>query len=526
MKKLKSSKLELQKTFTKTAILFFAFVPLAAIGQQTVVVDSTEPGFRTVIAGPEYKRGAFHQFLWGSHYRKEWTTPVKVPVIDLATFSGGLTPTDQGGGRQTKTLRLVDKNGKQYVLRSIDKDYGKALPEIARGTFIESLAKDQVSTGHPFASITVPPMIEPTGIFHSNPKIVFVPFSPVLDTFNKDFGNTLCMIEERPDDNQEDAPHFGNSSKLRSTESMYEKMRDDNEKRVDQNAFVRARLFDMFLGDWGRHDDQWRWAEFDSSDFTIYRPVPRDRDQAYTKFDGFLIKKLIGNEELEHLQTFAPKIRNVKKYGFPARYIDRQLTNEVSRQTWKEIAKELQQELTDSVIESGIHQMPPEIFAINGNRIISYLKSRRNDLVKYADKYYRFLSKEVEIVGTNKDELFEVKRLSNKETQVNLYDLDKQNKPKEHPFYSRIFFVGETHEIRLFGLKGNDIYHIEGAESNNIRVRIIGGYERDSVVNESTAKGITYYDNPDNSITGTVTQHISSDTTINNYNYTGFKYNK
>src|SRR3982751_753506 len=126
MKKLKSLRQELQETYIKTAIVLVTILPFTARSQKTIIVDSSQPGFRTVIAGPEYKRGAFHQFLWGSHYRKEWTTPVKVPVIDLATFAGGLKPTEQGGGRQTKTLRLVNKNGKQYVLRSIDKDYGKA----------------------------------------------------------------------------------------------------------------------------------------------------------------------------------------------------------------------------------------------------------------------------------------------------------------------------------------------------------------------------------------------------------------
>src|SRR3954469_25181100 len=95
------------------AILFFLSASMSSAAQKTLITDSSQPGFRTVIAGQEYKRGAFHQFLWGSHYRKEWTTPVKVPVIDLNKFAGGLRPTEQGGGRQTKTLSLVDKNGKQ-----------------------------------------------------------------------------------------------------------------------------------------------------------------------------------------------------------------------------------------------------------------------------------------------------------------------------------------------------------------------------------------------------------------------------
>ena len=122
--------------------LALLFLSISASAQKTIVVDSSAPGYRTVIPGPEYKRGSFHNFFWGKHYRQEWTTPVKVPVIDLDHFAGGLTAIEQGGGRQTRTLRLQDKNGKQYVLRSIDKDYGKALPDIVLGTFIERLAKD------------------------------------------------------------------------------------------------------------------------------------------------------------------------------------------------------------------------------------------------------------------------------------------------------------------------------------------------------------------------------------------------
>jgi hypothetical protein len=499
-------------------------IPFSTRAQKTVVVDSSQPGYRTVISGEEYDRSGLHQLLWGKHYRKEWTTPVRVPVIDLSTFEGGLKPIEQGGGRQTKTLRLVDKKGRQYVLRSIDKDYGKALPDIVHGTFIESLAKDQVSTAHPFSSVTVPLMIDAAGVYHTNPHIFFVPYSPVLDSFNTTFANTLCLLEERPDDDESTVASFGNSEKVRSTEKMYEKVFGDNDHRVDQKAFVRARLFDMFLGDWGRHDDQWRWAEFDSSDYTIYRPIPRDRDQAYTRFEGFLLKRILSNEELEHLRTFSGNIRNVKKYNFPARYIDRQLTNEVSRQTWMDIAGELQSALTDDVIEKSIHQLPPELFAISGNSLIADLKSRRGHLKEFAAKYYRFLTQQVEIVGTEKDELFEVVR-SPHETTVSLYDLGKDNKPRKKPFYSRTFFTKETQELRLYGLKGNDVFRVSG-NSNSIRVRIIGGPQKDSMVNESgSASHLKYYDNEGNDISGPVHEHLSSDTSINAYNYEAFKYN-
>ncbi|HTM93941.1 MAG TPA: hypothetical protein VL095_16080, partial [Flavisolibacter sp.] len=324
-------------------------------------------------------------------------------------------------------------------------------------------------------------------------------------------------------EDQSDAPNFGYSEDVKGTEKMYEKIRSENDHRVDQKAFVRARLFDMFMGDWGRHDDQWRWAEFDSADYKIYKPIPRDRDQAYTQFDGFLLKKISGIEELETLQTFEGRIKNVKKYNFPARYIDRQLTNEVPKQTWIDIAKELQQKLTDNIIELSVKQMPDEMFRISGNDIIRKLKSRRDLLDKYAEKYYRFINKEVEVVGTTENEYFEIKKLNDKETQINLFDLNKEGEPKKNPFYSRTFTSDETHEVRLYGLGGNDIYKIDGSD-NGTKIRIIGGPDKDSLVNESRTR-VRYYDTPGNFFSGNVRKHLSNDSSINEYNYKAFKYN-
>jgi hypothetical protein len=494
---------------------------------ETVIVDSSEPGFRTVIPGIEYKRSGFYTFFWGKHYRKEWTTPVRVPVINLDTVAGGLTATQQGGGRQTKTLRLKNAKGKEYVLRSVNKDYRGALPDIAWGTFVEDLAKDQVSSAHPFAAITVPSMIEAAAIYHTNPVIVFVPYTPSLGEYNKTFANLLCLFEERPDDDQSDAPNFGYSQNVVGTEKMFEKIFEENDHRVDQKAFVRARLFDMFLGDWGRHEDQWRWAKFDEGDLKIYRPIPRDRDQTWARFDGLITRTVTGMESLEHLQTFKGKIKNVKKYNFPARYLDRQLANEMPKEVWTTEATDLQNILTDELIETSIHKLPKEIFDISGDQIIRYLKSRREHLVEYAEKYYEFISEEVEIVGSENDELFQVRKINRDEVEVNVYDLNKKNQPKEKPFYSRKFFSDQTDEIRIYGLKGNDIYRIEGEGDNKIHLRIIGGPEQDSLFNLSASSSrLKYYDNPGNIITGKIRKRLSNDSSINTYNYKAYKYNE
>src|SRR4030095_5484655 len=149
----------MRKPYVLGPVLKHSLIPAMLVtclfckGQQNFPSDSTRKAFQTVIAGKEYQRSNFHQTLWGKHYRKEWTTPVTVNQLYLNSEAGGLHPYETGGGRQTKTLKLRDPNGREYVLRSIDKDFGKALPEIYQGTFIDKIMKDQGSVGNPYASL-------------------------------------------------------------------------------------------------------------------------------------------------------------------------------------------------------------------------------------------------------------------------------------------------------------------------------------------------------------------------------------
>jgi hypothetical protein len=258
-------------------LTIFISIGLAQVSysQKTTVVDSSDPHFHTVIAGQEYKSSNWHKWLWGEDYRPEWTTPVKIPVLNMDSAFGGLTPIKEGGGRQTKSLRLKDSAGRQFVLRTVNKTYTGALPELYQGTIIEHLANDQIATNHPYAALAVPQMAEAAKVYHTNPKYYVVPYSERLGEYNEIFANTLCLLEERPDDSQLETESFGHPQDIMSTEDMYEKMTKENDHLMDQNHFVMTRLFDIFLGDWGRHPDNWRWAKFDSGAYKIYRPVPK-----------------------------------------------------------------------------------------------------------------------------------------------------------------------------------------------------------------------------------------------------------
>jgi hypothetical protein len=521
--------------FKKKLIGFLIFftLPLLFLVQQSyaqnIIADSIpNDAHKTVIAGKQYSASGLKKKLWGKHYRKEWTTPVKVSILNLDTIYGGLTPVEKGGGRQTKNLRLKDKEGKEYVLRSVDKNFGSALPDIASGTFLEDIVNDQVSTEHPYGALTIAPMAEAAGIYHTNPQIVFIPHSATLREFDADFGDQLYLFEERPDDDQRNAAYFGNSPEVISTEKMMEAVSAKNNHFVDQAFYIRSRLFDMFLSDWGRHEDQWRWASFDVQEGKMYRPIPRDRDQAYTLFDGLLVGLTKSSIQFG-LESFGKKIDDVKTYNYPARFLDRRFTNKISLETWISIAADMKRKLTDQVIEDAIAKLPPEIYPISGKTIIEKLKSRRNDLEKYARDYYLFLTEEVDVTGTLENEWFEISHTGNGITTIEMYSIDKDNK-KGAALYSRSFSRKETEEIRVYGLGGNDQYHVNGDENSGIKIRIIGGPGKDNYYTEEGKRGmpVFIYDNHDNDFTALkkAKLKLSEDSAVNRYNYNEFKYDK
>lgn len=484
---------------------------------------------KTVIAGKQYGTSSFHQWLWGKHYRKEWIAPVKVPTISLDSIDGGLVAYEAGGGVQTQTLKLRNPQGKEYVLRSIDKSFGKALPEIYHKTFIEKIVNDQVSIAHPYSALTVPAMAQAAQIYHCNPVIVFVPEQKGLGEFNKEFANNLYLLEQRPDGDWKEADNFGNSAEIVSTDKMFEKVFEEGDHRIDQVAFIRARLFDMFVGDWGRHEDQWRWAIFEKDGEKVYKPIPRDRDQVYTKFDGVLLKLFLGTGGTDHLQTFDRTIYDIGRYNHSARNLDRQAANETTREQWVAVAKELQQLLTDEVIIMAVKQLPPEVYPISGYEITAKLKSRRDHLIDFANDYYAKLAKEVEIVGTKKKELFEINRINETETIVNVYDLNRQGDQKRNPFYSRTFLNSETKEIRVYGLGDNDKYVMTGQTNKGIPVRIIGGPSKD-IYTDSLVPGMKHrikiYDDHNNDFrTSSGTRlRLSENDSVHLYKYNGFRY--
>ncbi len=481
-----------------------------------------------------YTKGKFHRFLMGDNYRNIWTAMVEIPVFDIGSEKGGLSIIKRGGGMQTRTIRLEDKKGKQYVLRSVNKYAEKVLPEIFRNTIAVDAVQDGISASHPFSAITVPLLADAAGVMHTNPKIVWVPDDPRLGIYREEMAHGVFLFEERPAGNRDDVASFERSEKIVNTAKVIEKTEDSHDHQVDQKPVVRARLFDLLINDWDRHDDQWRWATSQKDKKTIYRPIPRDRDQVFFLSEGVVMWLTRRNWIMPKFQGFDYTIKDVKGMGFNGCYFDRSFMTEPDLDDWMSLANDIQNDVTDTVIQKAIQTLPKNIYDSSGMKIENKLMSRRNLLHNYAEEYFLFLSKTVDVVGTKERELFDVKRQENGNTQVTVYALSNEKDKIKEQLYNREFKYGETKEIRLYGLTGKDSFKVNGTGEKGIKVRIIGGGGNDSIVDESKVRGLEkktiVYDRKDKDneiIKSSETRlQLSNDKSVNIYNRKQFKFNK
>jgi len=487
-----------------------------------------EPHLNRPVNADYNRAGHLKRVMLGEHYRKEWACTVDFEILNLDTEAGGLTAEKMGGGVQTKSLRLKGVDGKEYVLRSVDKDPSKALPPEFKGTFATALLQDQISSSNPFGAIVVAQLAESAGIFHTKPRLVFVPASTRLGEFQKEFANTICLLEERPSGDKAN-PDFGYSGNIVNSEKLFQKLSSNPDHRVDQNAFLKARLFDMWIGDWDRHEDQWLWAAFTYDGLTYYKPIPRDRDQAFAKLDGVIPSIATKKWAVRQSQHFDNKIRDLNGLNMSGYYLDKRFINQLTLNEWLETAANLQASLTDEAIESAVKAMPDEIFAISGPTIISKLKRRRDDLKENATRYYKFLSEEVYITGSEQKEIFEIRRLNNDSTMVTVYKPKKNG--NQEVIFERVFLKEETRELRLYGFGGNDEFRLDGDVKKGMLVRIIGGKGRDNVVDSSSVDGWSkktkIYDNESDIVYGKPKesrQYISDDTLKNDFQRKAFRY--
>lgn len=477
----------------------------------------------------------FHKFLFGQHYRKYYSTPIEAKVATVDTLMGGLKPIREGGGHQSVSLRMSDPKGREYVMRGMKKSATVFLQSVAfkdqyivndfEDTYAESFLFDFYTTSHPYASYVTGSMSDKIGIFHTNPILYYIPKQNGLGEFNAGFGDQLYMIEERPADNHLDGKNFGNPSNIISTDDMMANLHKDEKYSVDEKEYIKARLFDILIGDWDRHSDQWRWAEFKKGDKVIYKPIPRDRDQAFVKYDGALLSILMNIPALRHMRTFKDKIGNVKWLSREPYPMDLALLRTAEEKDWIEQAKFIQDNLSDSDIENAFKNMPKEVQDGTVDEIIRKLKNRKRELQKYAGRYSDVLSRTVMIAGTDKKDKFVLNHNARKSIEIQVFRIKKEG---DDLVYTKTLHDAKTKNVWIYGLDDNDVFEVKGDQKSRIKVRLIGGQNNDTYTIENGRKVIVYdFKSKENTYhldSKTQTQ-LTDDYDVNLYNYQKPKYN-
>ncbi len=426
------------------------------------------------VPGAAYRAGRVQRMVLGSGYRTLWATPASVEVLDVAHYAGGLTPTRTGGDFATRSLRFRGADGLEYVFRPVDKDVTQGLHPHLKNTMVDRVVQDQVSVALPGAVLVASALQTAAGVQHTPPKLVVLPDDAALGAFRAEFAGRLGTIEERPGDT------YKGAVAVEATEEMLAALATGGTHRVDSEAYLNARLLDLVMGDWDRHDGQWRWARFDRGGAQVWTPIARDRDNAFSRHGGLVAT--FGRSMMPKLVTFDSTMSGLRGLTDNAQHLDRQLLSGLSKETWDATVRTLQARLTDQAIDEAVRRLPGEHYSQAGATLAHTLRARRDQLPTVADAFYRQLAEVVDVHATDASERVTVERMADGAVLVKVAP-----RAGGEPTFSRRFAHGETREIRIHLAGGDDAAIVTGAAPITPLVRVIGGAGDDTLRDESPA---------------------------------------
>ena len=341
-----------------------------------------------VAASTLYKGNVLKNIMQGENYREAWATPVQVPIAFLDTLKGGMKIIKEGGGQQTHSLKLKGNDGITYTLRSITKDAEKLIPEAAETLGLENIIVDGISGQHPYGAVLAAELARLAGILHTHPQAVFIPKQSLLGDLNEKYGNRLYLLEYETE-SEGNWTELENVLEIVETDDLQElKVKHGENLQIDQSAFLRARLFDILIGDWDRHSEQWGWVLQENNNRLIAIVVPGDRDNAFFKVGGIIPGILTDKNIKPDIRPFEEEVDYMPGLVYTS---DRYFLIDTPEELFIEEAEKLQKSLSDEKIDNAFNVWPPQISKLNKEEIKRKLISRRDNLTEHAVRFYEII---------------------------------------------------------------------------------------------------------------------------------------
>lgn len=438
------------------------------------------------------REALFFKTVWGAKYKDAYSQPVTAPIASLDTLYGGLTVVREANTDDYNALLLKDSKGNKYRMRAMAKNALKISRKIVfedntdptkeTETDVPTMKGQNINfytASHPYAQMAIPDMAKAIGVFYTSPQLFYIPKQENLGNFNENFGNDLYLISVAPSEKSEGEALFEYPDDVETTDDILTKMRKTGNVFVDEENYIKSRLFDMLIGDWDREPGHWRWAKYyNQYKKDVFVPIPTNRDNAFSSFEGNILdltQSLFSGTKRSHI--YSDKLADLKWFNKEGIILDRALIPNSGRSQWKYLARKIQEDLTDEIIEEAFNSVPPEVQDESLNEIKQKLKARKENLEEIADKYYSYLSTQQTITGTDYDDAFIITRLP--EGRTNVSSFTTINGKRSDTIINRSFSANDTKELWIYGLGGSDTFIVRGEEDSPIFVRLIGGQGND-----------------------------------------------
>ena len=501
--------------------------------------ELTKNDFSEYVIRPLYdkkttEKSEIYKELWGEFYREEYSKDVKLLNANLDSLFGGVKVLRKGDSSLFRSLIVENESGDFYVIKAAKKESVQYLQHLffkdsyveddLKQTVIESLINDLHTASFPFSNAIVNALLKTVNVNFQSSEYVYLPKQKALGRYNAFIGDEVCIIEPLPFYNNTNQSN-SNSNKIISSNDLFEQLRTGAKSSVDEEMYVNARLIDLLVGDWSRDKNNWYWKQVYKSNQVVYEPIPINREQAFSKFDGVIFDVARGiAEPMNQFQDYNKEIdkKSIKWLTHSAIQLDRLLIQVNSNKFWLEQSKFIKNQLTDEVINSIFSQINNNHDSVYLDAIKKRLIQRRDQLEEIVRLYLSMLEKLIIIQGSDHDDIIKIFRLDNDLTKIQIYE--KQIAEEPLLVLDRNFNSQATKEIWIYMLDGNDQLNISGKSNSKITIRVVGGLGDDQfdILN---GKNCIIYDNKKNKRSVSSRKHASLNFT-DNYELNIFDYNK